>query len=609
MCGIAGSVGRDVSAIDGQLEVLLHRGSDARGVFSMGPGAIGQTRLAVIDLETGDPPITSEDGLVAAVLNGEIYNYRELRTSLSTRHDFRTVGDTEVLVHLAEDASAVELANALHGMFAFAVWDARRETLTLARDRVGKKPLYFWCDGTSIVFASEIKGVLAHPAVPRDLDTTQIAPYLATGYVPSPATMFAGIRSLPPGSALTFTVEKGLRVERYWRAPTGPSDDLAGVDLGEAARLVRSSLDVAVRRRLVADVPIGAFLSGGVDSTAVVGLMAQHASGRVKTFTLGFAEPEYDERPYAREVAAYFDTEHAEFVAHPDAVELIDQLLWHHDQPFADSSAIPTFLLAQLARAEVKVALSGDGGDELFAGYDRFRAAVLMARFGLSGGLPLVGSLARRTPGWLPNRPSRVIAALAQPLPGAYVDLVRVFDTAAVQALTNDTEGDPVLFEDVWQQSDGQPLLSRLLHLNLLTYLPDDLLVKMDRMSMAHALEVRSPLLDHELLEVAHGLPARLHVGFREQKRVLRRAVADLLPGAVARRPKKGFGVPLDRWMRDELASTVRSQLGPHSRAAQFVNGEYLSSIVEAHVVGRRNHGQRLWTLLMLEAFLRREGW
>ena len=388
MCGICGLVGTEPGdvqpMVDAQLGSLAHRGPDARGSFAAERAIIGQNRLAIIDLETGDPPITNEDQSVAAVLNGEIYNFRELRASLKRGgHAFRSRGDTEVIAHLAEELDAVELARRLDGMFAFAVWDERRRRLVLGRDRVGKKPLFYRASGGRLAFASEIKALLADAAAPRRLNEHAVPAYLTFGYVPTPYTFFEGIRSVPPGHVLTFEPGGEPVIERYWEPPlAGTNGERLELSLHDAATEVRRRLRDAVRRRLVSDVPLGAFLSGGIDSSAVVGLMAGIVDGPVLTFTIGFEDRHgYDERPYARLVAERHGTDHHEFVVRPDAVDLVERLVWHHDQPFGDSSAVPTFLLSEMTRRHVTVALSGDGGDELFAGYERFAAGLAARRY------------------------------------------------------------------------------------------------------------------------------------------------------------------------------------------------------------------------------------
>ena len=387
MCGIAGELlplGEDARARGLQLECLRHRGPDADGVFEKACAWIGQTRLAVIDLISGDPPITNADGTVGVALNGEIYNYRTLRSDLRKRgHIFRTEGDTEVIAHLAQDLEPVALARSLDGMFAFAIWDERRRRLILGRDRFGKKPLYYWTDGAGrLVFGSEIKALLCNPHVPRRLRLEAIPGYLTFGYVPTPHTFFEDIFSLPPGHVLTMAPGRQPHIECYWTPPIVDGDGASHLDLSleQAAREVRSHLEAAVRRRLISDVPLGAFLSGGIDSSAVVGLMSQALGRPVQTFTIGFDDREgYDERPFARLAARRHGTDHHEFVVQPNAVDLVEKLVWHHDQPFGDHSAVPTYLLSELTRQHVTVAISGDGGDQLFAGYERFAAGLMAA--------------------------------------------------------------------------------------------------------------------------------------------------------------------------------------------------------------------------------------
>ena len=389
MCGIAGflnDAGIDArSTIDAQLQLLMHRGPDSAGSFFGNVGTIGQTRLAIIDLRTGDPPITDEERSVSVALNGEIYNFEALRQELIGRgHTMATRGDTEVIAHLAEELSPVELARALDGMFAAAIWDNRRQRLVLVRDRFGKKPLYYWARDGKFVFASEIKALHAHPQVPRELRVDALPAYLTHGYVPTPETFFEGILSVPPGHVLVVEPGGPPRLEEYWRPRFAGMDevDLVDATFEEMTAHVRALLTRAVEKRLVADVPLGAFLSGGIDSSAVVALMATSRSDKVKTFTIGFDDQEgFDERPYARAVADRFGTDHTEFVVHPDAVDLVERLVWHHDQPFGDSSAIPTFLLSELTRGHVTVALSGDGGDEIFGGYERFLAGLAVDRY------------------------------------------------------------------------------------------------------------------------------------------------------------------------------------------------------------------------------------
>ena len=636
MCGIAGEVGAydrgAPASANAQLAALRHRGPDAAGI-SEHPGAwIGQTRLAIIDLQRGDPPITNEDGTIGVALNGEIYNYRSLRAELRRDgHHFASDGDTEVLAHLAEGLGPAALANRLEGMFAFAVWDERRRRLILGRDRFGKKPLYYWHEGDRLVFASEIKALLANPRVPQRLREAAIPDFLTFGYVPTPDSFFEGVHSVPPGHVLIAAPGVEPVLERYWE-PTYPGTDAAEVarldlPLDAAAALVRDGLRAAVERRLIADVPLGAFLSGGIDSSSVVALMAQASDRPVATFTIGFDDFEgYDERPYARAVAERYRTEHTEFVVSPGASELIERLVWHYDEPFGDSSALPTYLLSELTAGHVKVALCGDGGDELFAGYERFAAALAIARYQT---LPEPLRVAvRRGAELVPARAARGRAAklrrllvrsdLSAPMALlAWVSYVpiewkhRLLAGTATGHGANGRAPDGVAaYEDVWRRSRGAHPLDRLLDLNIRTYLLDDLLPKVDRMSMAHGLEVRAPFLDRELAELAFRLSPSARLRGLSLKRVLRAAVADLIPREILERPKRGFGVPLDRWFRGDLAPYVRAMLcGRESHVRRHLAAPGIDALIAEHQAGAGNHGDAIWSLLTLEIFLRRHGW
>lgn len=622
MCGIAGGTGRDTAerraVLDRQLRTLRLRGPDSWG-FLPGEGAIvGQTRLSIIDVAHGDPPLTDESGDVRVALNGEIYNFRELADELRRDgHQFATGCDTEVIAHLAEQLEPVELARRLHGMFAFAIWDAGRDRLVLGRDRLGKKPLHYWTNGSELVFGSEIKAVLADPRVPRRLDQEALPGYLTYGYAPSPGTFFEGIRSLPAGHVLVLEAGSSPVVTQYWDAPAVPESELLTGTSQELAAQLLGLLRTAVQDRLVSDVPLGAFLSGGVDSSAVVALMAEASSTPVKTFCIGFEEEAYDERPWARLVAERLGCEHHELVVRPEAGELMDRVLDACDQPFADSSALPTYLLAELARSEVTVALSGDGGDELFAGYERFAAGVALSHASAVPDpvLRLAAQVARRisTPDQRSSRAKlvRFVEQAPHGMPDAYTGWVSYFDRAAADELVAGAGAAAQRhYDNIWAASAGAPVLSRLLDLNRRTYLLDDLLVKTDRMSMARSLEVRSPLLDHRLVEFAVRVPPSEHLSGRRLKLLLKRAVSGLVPAEVLDRPKKGFGVPLDAWFRDELRDELHKRIGiGRPRLAEHVRLEPVRRLVDEHLAGRAAHGQRLWSLLLLERFLEREGW
>jgi asparagine synthase (glutamine-hydrolysing) len=623
MCGIAGIVDLDGGAppdLDALLALLAHRGPDSAGAFLRPGAAIGQTRLAVIDLVTGDPPITNEDGNVGVAFNGEIYNYRELQDRVRERgHELKTAGDTEVIVHLAEDLAPAEVAGQLDGMFAFAVWDDRRRRLVLGRDRFGKKPLYYWTDGRRLVFASEIKAVLAAPGVPERLNADALPAYLTFGYVPTPYTFFEGIQSVPPGHVLAFD-DAGVRLEQYWRPRIPGAGDVEPIDLRGRAlqRELRRRISDAVERRLVSDVPLGAFLSGGVDSSSIVAFMSRLTGRRVKTFTIGFDDPGlFDERPYAARVAALYDTDHTEFVVDPSETELVEELVWHYDQPFGDSSALPTYLLSRLTREHVTVALSGDGGDEVFAGYERFAAAMALERFdrlpatarrAVTKAVDLVpgGVLAGRG-----ASASRMLSRTGRGMPTAYLSWINYVHGDWRQRLVGSSTGwDTDDYSRIWRDTEGADLLHRLLTLNIRTYLLDDLLPKVDRTAMAHGLEVRSPFLDTDLADFCLRLRPRDQVLGFSLKRALKGAVSDLLPRDILHRRKRGFGVPLDRWFRTDLSSYVDAMLGSkQSRVTGHVDRQALAALLAEHHAGAADHGHAIWTLLTLEVFLRAHDW
>jgi asparagine synthase (glutamine-hydrolysing) len=621
MCGISGFLSdhpeRDVPVAERQIELLDHRGPDARGWWTGSGCVIAQNRLSIIDVEHGDPPITNEDGSVAVVLNGEIYNFPRLQEELRAGgHQLATRCDTEVIAHLAEELDPVALARRVEGMFAFAVWRERDRRLVLGRDRLGKKPLYYFHRGDTFVFGSELKAVLAHPDVPRELDEDAISPYLTFGYVPSPRTIYAGIRSVPPGCVLTIEDGGEPRIERYWETPRR-TPDAPDLSYDDAVVQTRDRLRAAVAKRLISDVPLGAFLSGGIDSSAVVAMMAEIGDRPVETFTIGFDDTEgFDERPYARTVARAFGTNHHEFVVDPDAIDLVERLVWFHDQPFGDSSAIPTFLLSEMTSKHVTVALAGDGGDELFAGYERFIGGVAAQAYER---LPRVAR--RAVEGALAVAPAERIAVVPKlqrfaaragaGMPTAFRQWISYVPDEDTRALTGRSNGWGVAsYEETWNRTAGGSTLDRLLALNLETYLLDDLLVKVDRMSMAHGLEVRAPFLDHELVEFATGLRPSFKARGLTLKRVLKDAVRPMVPAEILSRGKRGFGIPLDRWFRTDLRSYAEGMLlGPDARVRHHLAEDALERIVAEHMSGARRNGHTLWTLLTLEVFLRREGW
>ncbi len=625
MCGICGVLsldGRPVSRpILGRMtETLTHRGPEASGVWlepDAGVVGLGHTRLRIVDLSvTADQPMWSDDGRVQITFNGEIYNHRELRRILvATGARFRTTSDTEVILRLYEAKGERAVAE-IDGMFALAIWDGGHRRLLLARDRVGKKPLYYAQTPRLFAFASEIKGLLQHPALAPEIDTTGLTTFFVHGYTPCPTTLYRGVRQVPPGHMLTVDPTGDLRLTEYWDVPCGPAGEAPPLTEGTAVEEVRRLLTAAVERRLVADVPIGAFLSGGIDSSIVVGLMTGLRRDPVRTFSIGFVDdPAFDETRYAALVARGFNTLHTTFMVEPAAVELIERLVWHHDGPFGDSSAVPTYLLARLTRDHVTVALTGDGGDELFAGYLRFYATLLCERI----------------PAWLRVAVHRAAAVL--PEAGSHRGVVRRLKKLAAAAQLSAVERlarwVSVFHDDVSRLlpragNGGGParpratvpaaarptedanLLHRLLYLNFKTYLLDDLLVKMDRSSMAHALEVRSPFLDSSLVEFAFRLPDRFLLRGHTTKWLLRRAFRDLLPPQILTRGKMGFGVPLRKWFRGDLREYLGDHLiAPGARLAEYVDARYVRQLCEEHVAGRADHSHRLWTLLTFEIWLR----
>jgi asparagine synthase (glutamine-hydrolysing) len=592
-------------------DALVHRGPDSGGVTSLGRCVLGHRRLRVVDLETGEQPATNETGDVVVVFNGELYDFRELRRDLAARgHDVPGTGDTAVIPHVYEERGQ-DFPVALSGMFAIALWDRGRERLVLARDRVGKKPLHYVTlpDG-SFGFASELKALFLLPGIRRELDPAALDAYLALQYVPGEETGVGGIRRLEPGHVLVW--EDGhVETRPFWQLRPQPRD----LSEDEWLALVRDTVSAAVRRRLVSDVPLGALLSGGIDSTIVVGLMAQASSEPVKTFTVGVDDPRYDEREHARVAARAFGTEHEELVVEPDPVELVSRLTTFLDEPLGDEAILPTLLISEVAQQHVTVALTGDGGDESFAGYERYAAMGLARRIGRVPLLPRLTARglralpSGRAPRATPARAARLLETAALPTAERYGALVEVFPAPLREELY-----EPELLASpggarATSALLGLPERSGIAGLQLLdarTYLPDDLLVKADRASMATSLELRSPLLDHAVLELGVSLPDSLRWSRRHGKIALRRAFADLVPQELAGRGKTGFGIPLGAWFRGplrELAGDVL--LGPRARARGRFRPAVVERLLAEHARGERDHGHRLWCLLVLELWER----
>jgi asparagine synthase (glutamine-hydrolysing) len=625
MCGIAGFLhaggrppGQWQATLEAMTRTLVHRGPDDEGYYLDDRVGLGHRRLSVVDLETGRQPIGNETGDVWVIANGEIYNDPQLRQVLASKaHRFRTRSDSETIVHAYEEWGP-DCVQHLRGMFAFALWDARRSRLLLARDRLGKKPLYYAHDPAgALVFGSELKALLAFPALDRSISLEAVSDYLSLLYVPREKCIFRAARKLLPGQVLIADGDR-VRLENYWDLRFGdPVDDAS------AARRVAELLRESVELRLRSDVPYGAFLSGGIDSSAVVGHMARLSADPVATVAIGFADDAFDERAHARRVAAYFGTDHREEVVTADTVRVLDRLAWHFDEPFADASAIPTYCLAGLARRRVTVALSGDGGDESFGGYRRY----------------VFDLRENRVRSWLPRRWSRTLVGLVGSLypKGDYLpqmlrgkafltNIARTPWEAYLYSVSAFTEADKnwvlspearerlgsyrtaELFETLYAAADGPDPLARVLHIDFKTYLPDDILTKVDRASMAHGLEVRCPLLDQRLVEFTAKLPSRRKIDDGRTKVILREAVADLLPADVLARPKMGFVVPMHRWLRGPLRPVVEDLVLTGGEAHGLFANDALRTLWRQHSTGLRDRTSELWGIAMFNLWYRRFG-
>lgn len=621
MCGIAGKIDLTASVDPGLLhrmcETLDHRGPDSRGVHAVDGVGLGIQRLAVIDLETGDQPIYSEDGSIVTVLNGEIYNFVELRERLRARgHRFRTAGDTETIVHLYEEFGP-RCVDHLRGMFAFALWDAKRRQLLLARDRVGKKPLFFKCTPSTLWFASEPRAILQDSTVAREVDFEAIDSYLRFQYVPHPLSAFRELRKLPPAHVLSWR-GGAPTISRYWRLDYGETDECS---MDAASEEVRASLLEATKLRLRSDVPLGAFLSGGVDSSAVVAAMAMEGSGQVKTFSIGFDEAKYDETQYARQVSQRYGTDHHEFRVDADAISVLPLLVWHYGEPFADSSALPSFYLSELTRSKVTVALNGDGGDENFAGYTRYLAQTYAERIDF---LPMslrqtIARYARRVgPGngsrTIRSRSVRMLSAIAAAPWERYdrwmsyftrAELDCLYDPAFASAFRHTGTADR-LVRDPWTSSTATNPIDVMLDVDVQTYLPGDLLVKMDIATMAHSLEVRSPFLDHVLMERVARLPGHLKLRRGVPKALLKEAVRPWLPDAVIDRPKMGFGVPIASWFRGRLRRLPEQVLLDTAAVNRGIfRTDAVRRLIDEHRSGSVDNSSKLWSLLSLELWFK----
>ena len=627
MCGLCGEVRFDGGPVEPEAIVsmrdqMAHRGPDASGLY-VSPQAhagLGFRRLKIVDLSAlANQPMGNEDGTVQVVFNGEIYNFQGLREGLLARgHQFRSRSDTEVIVHLYEEYGD-QCIEQLDGMFAIAIWDDRRRRLVLARDRAGKKPLFYHRHRGRIVFASEIKAFFGRPDLDIEIDREAIPYYFLYGYVPGPQTFYRGIRHVEPGTIVSIEGDGRVSERVYWRLQFPDEQTVAArhVRQDDAVATLRTLMTGAVERRLISDVPLGAFLSGGIDSTIVVGLMSQLLDQPVKTFSIGFKDsPGYDETAYARIAAERFKTDHTEFIVEPGAFDLIEKLVWHHDGPFGDSSAVPTAIVSALTRQHVTVVLTGDGSDEIFGGYSRFIGARIAEAVpaplqvlirGLSRALP-PGQTARD---W-PARVHRFARSAALPIDERLAHLTSQFYDDVDEMLAPDfrrTVGPTdrlrylAGFRD---QLNGLSSLNRLLLTNFNTYLRGDLLVKTDRCTMAHSIEARSPFLDTAVIEYAAGLPDAMKIRRGRTKAILRDAFQDLIPSEIQQRGKMGFGVPFGLWFRGALRERISDVLlAGDARYQEFVSADYVHRLVARHLSGAADLGLPLWTLLCFEIWLR----
>ncbi|MGH9721049.1 MAG: asparagine synthase (glutamine-hydrolyzing) [Bryobacteraceae bacterium] len=615
MCGIVGYWLRDGVAseacIRSMCDLIRHRGPDDEGFHVDGGCAIGMRRLSIIDLATGHQPISNEDGSIWIVFNGEIYDYQNLRQNLMARgHRFATQSDTETIVHLYEERGPAGIQE-LRGMFAFAIWDARRRRLLLGRDRFGKKPLYYAALPSGLYFGSELKCLRA-AGVPCELDPEALRLYFQFNYIPDPWSPFRAIRKLPAGSWLEAGADGSIHVERYWRVPAPAEQEPPGISESEMRERLRDVFDESVRIRMIADVPLGAFLSGGIDSSSVVASMARQSNAPVKTFSIGFKESGFNELPYATMLAGHYKTEHHQILVEPDSVSLVTRLIRHFDEPFGDSSAIPTFIVSEFAAQHVKVVLTGDGGDELFNGYESFFDVERRRSF------DRVPQLVRRAASWLADcLPYSAYGKNYLRMMSRPSALERYFESnyapyflrrQLLQPGWMLPSGDAFLrrtFSD-YLLPNGADTLSQAVYFEATAKLTGDMLVKVDRMSMANSLEVRCPLLDHRLAELAFSIPHHWKIRNGRGKSILLDALADRLPPALLQRGKMGFGVPLAQWFRGSLREFLCDHLTSQSFLGRgIVSPPFVRFVLDEHMSGRRNNHHWLWCLLMLELWFR----
>ena len=617
MCGIAGYVLKNGEArenvVDAMCKSIVHRGPDDQGIYMDGPCGIGMRRLSIIDLSTGHQPIPNEDHSLWIVFNGEIYQYRELRETLAKQgHQFRTASDTEVILHLFEQEGVAGI-NKLRGMFAFAIWNSKTRKLLVVRDRFGKKPLYYADTNEGFYFGSELK-CLRTAGVTLELNNEAIRQYFQFSYIPDPLSPYKSIRKLAPGSWLMYDANNGsVEQGSYWKLPYPVETDTTGTTEAQWRSKIRETFDESVRIRMIADVPLGAFLSGGIDSTSVVASMASNTKDAVKTFSIGFEESEFNELPWAKQVAQQYHTEHHEILVKPNSIELINKLVGSFDEPFGDASAIPTYLVSEFAARHVKVALTGDGGDELFAGYESF---FLIDRY----------RKLDKIPQWMRGAMSKMADQLSYSAYGK--NFLRMASRATPLERYFELNYTPFylrqqLLTPQWMEPadagyinrtfanclapNGADILTHALYFEATAKLTGDMLVKVDRMSMANSLEVRCPMLDHELAELAARIPPSLKMRNGKGKAILVDAVGDRLPPDLLTRPKKGFGMPLSLWFRGSLKEFLWDHMTNSTLVDRGIaSGPFIRQLLEEHDSGRRDNNHWLWTLLMLELWFRK---
>lgn len=627
MCGIAGvynfGLQKSVTAkhIEEMCRPLIHRGPDEQGIYLSAPDGqnrvrtgLGHRRLKIIDLNTGNQPIYNENKTVVVVFNGEIYNFQELRENLITKgHRFYTKTDTEVIVHLYEEYGKACVQH-LRGMFAFAIWDEKTHKLFLARDRVGKKPLVYAVIHDTLIFASELKGLLTWADFHPTINLEAIHYFLTYQYIPSPTTIFKEIKKLPPAHVLECDEQGRVEISRYWRLSYQPKLVSSEQEIIDE---LKTKLTEAVRLRMISDVPLGAFLSGGVDSSIIVGIMSQLSSQPVKTFSIGFKEDDYSELPFARMVAEKFKTHHHEFVVEPQAIEILPKLVWHYNEPFGDASALPSYYVAQQTRKCVTVALNGDGGDESFAGYLRYQAHYWANMFSFL--TPLLNTTAAKKvielmphsykPKDIMRTGKRFLQAMSDPAAIRNILWHCIFNNTLKDQLyspemKNGMKGIDTYhyLSSLFDNAGDNGFVDKLLFTDVHSYLPEDLLVKMDIATMANSLETRSPFLDHEIMEFAASIPANLKLRHGRGKFILKKAFEDFLPREIISRRKMGFGVPLEHWFRNDLKDYIRDVLLSSSSIKRgYFRKDSIELLLREHAEHKRDHGYRLWNLLVLE--------